>query len=99
MVRPGAGSLMDAEGLDDRKRSRALTARALALLPPSLLSVFGLAAQSASAADRPAICNTPFDPYKATPAVRDECGIKSFPLVSKTRNPDGSTDYRYLVNG
>jgi hypothetical protein len=55
------------------------------------------AAAPAAGAERPAICGTSFDPYGASPATLDACGLKVFPVQSKIQHSDGSVEYRYLL--
>lgn len=70
------------------------------LAPTSLLAgAVGLVPGQALAAELPSSCTAPSDPYKASPATRDACGIKSFPLERKVTNSDGSTAYSYVVGG
>lgn len=70
------------------------------LAPASLLAgAVGLVPGQALAAELPASCTGRLDPYKVSAAIRDSCGIKSFPLERKTTNSDGSSEYSYIIGG
>lgn len=45
------------------------------------------------------VCSTSFDPYAASDATLDACGIQSFPLEVRTALPDGGSSYHYTVFG
>lgn len=47
----------------------------------------------------PASCDQPYDTYRASQETLDKCGIKSFPLRTKSALPDGGTEYEYGVYG
>ena len=53
---------------------------------------------SATAAN-PGDCDSSFDVYKATDALRKSCGVRGFPLQSRRPRPDGGTEYTYVVEG
>jgi hypothetical protein len=54
----------------------------------------------APAADaKPAMCDTPFDPYKTSQEKRDACGLETHSLSQKRTFADGSREYHYSLRG
>jgi hypothetical protein len=65
----------------------------------ALAASLGLPGVAVGADTNFAGCDKPYDPYAQSASTLATCGVKTFPLKSKTLTSDRGTAYNYDVNG
>lgn len=88
-----------AAGASSSREPRRITLHAPTALVASTVGMATVGFSTPAYGDQAAVCRGQEDPYHASAATRNACGIRSFPLVRKIVHADGSKDYVYFVDG
>lgn len=80
-------------------KNYSISYRRIGLVAAAALALVATTPAVSSAQTKPAICNTAFNPYKASAATIAACGFHSYPRQSSYKSADGSTTYKYNVAG